>query len=316
MRADLSIVIPTHSNETGLAALIESITRQTLPPAMVLVIDNASYGGYPQRLARSLPSAYALRLPRNTFFAEAADVGIRRAATDLVAVINDDVVLDEHWIEVATHSLVSASTAGSLASRIRQAAKPDLLDSAGDHISADGKAGKIGYGMPVATTALESGWVTSASGTCALYRRNAYLTAGGFDGTFRAYLEDVDLGLRLQMLGHRCLYEPDATLSHVGGATFKPRREALWLTERNLARVVLKTFPPPELRQSLRRQLSGPAEILGGSSIGAWLIGKGSAAMELRALLRERKSLRMRQEVSDADMSQLLRQEFAFVGHL
>lgn len=313
---DLGFVIPTHDNEAHLVELLASIERQTVRPRQIIIMDNASRDGYPDRLARQVEGAEAIRLPRNTFFARAADLGVRCCATRLVAVVNDDAVLDPDWTEVATRRLVATPEAASLASRIRQARRPDLLDSAGDHVTAEGRVGKIAYGQPTATTARQPGWVTSASGTCALYRRDRYLEAGGFPHGFRAYLEDVDLGMRLQMLGYRCVYEPEATLSHVGGATHKPRRAALRLTERNLARLVIRTFPPIELGLSLRHQLRGPANVLGGSSVGSWAVGKGVATAELPRLLRQRRRLRGRQRVSDGELARILHREFTFVGHL
>ena len=44
----------------------------------------------------------------------------------------------------------------------------------------------------------------AACAGAALYRRGAVLGVGGFDERFFAYLEDVDLGLRLRLAGWRC----------------------------------------------------------------------------------------------------------------
>jgi GT2 family glycosyltransferase len=53
----------------------------------------------------------------------------------------------------------------------------------------------------------------------ALYRRDVLLEVSGFDESYFAYLEDVDLGFRLRLAGYRCLYVPDAVVRHVGSAT-------------------------------------------------------------------------------------------------
>ncbi len=42
---------------------------------------------------------------------------------------------------------------------------------------------------------------------------------GGFDEDFFCYLEDVDLGLRLRLAGHKAIYVPEAVVHHVGSAT-------------------------------------------------------------------------------------------------
>ena len=64
------------------------------------------------------------------------------------------------------------------------------------------------------------------SGGAAAYRRDAYSAAGGLDeGTF-AYMEDVDLALRLRDLGWAAAGAPGATGIHLGSATFGHRSRA------------------------------------------------------------------------------------------
>ena len=57
-----------------------------------------------------------------------------------------------------------------------------------------------------------------------LYRRDAFLEAGGFDESFFAYYEDSDLAFRLRLLGHRCSTSrpPSSTTS----ASRRPARRA------------------------------------------------------------------------------------------
>jgi len=43
--------------------------------------------------------------------------------------------------------------------------------------------------------------------------------AGGFDETFFAYYEDVDLGFRARLAGYACKYVPSAVVRHAGSAT-------------------------------------------------------------------------------------------------
>ena len=53
----------------------------------------------------------------------------------------------------------------------------------------------------------------------ALYRRDAFLSLGGFDEDFFCYLEDVDLGFRLRLAGQPCRYVPQAIINHQGSAS-------------------------------------------------------------------------------------------------
>jgi GT2 family glycosyltransferase len=64
------------------------------------------------------------------------------------------------------------------------------------------------------------------SGGAAAFGREAFLAAGRFDEGFFAYLEDVDLGIRMRMLGMRCVLAPRAIAWHEHSGTLGPGSEA------------------------------------------------------------------------------------------
>jgi GT2 family glycosyltransferase len=87
--------------------------------------------------------------------------------------------------------------------------------------------------------------VFSVCAAAALYRRDAFVDAGGFDASYFCYAEDVDLGFRLRLAGHQSLYVPDAVVLHVGSATSGPRSDfALYHGHRNLVWTYVKNMPP------------------------------------------------------------------------
>jgi hypothetical protein len=68
---------------------------------------------------------------------------------------------------------------------------------------------------------------------------------GRFDEDFFAYREDVDLGLRAQLRGHRCLYVPAARAHHRGGATLGSpfHSKTIRLSTRNQILAIIKNYP-------------------------------------------------------------------------
>ncbi len=83
-------------------------------------------------------------------------------------------------------------------------------------------------------------------GACAgaaLYRRSALASLGGFDERYFAYLEDVDLALRLRLAGWRCRYEP-AVARHAGeGSAHQLPGGHHFLVARNTIVLVAIWFP-------------------------------------------------------------------------
>jgi GT2 family glycosyltransferase len=52
-------------------------------------------------------------------------------------------------------------------------------------------------------------------GACASYRISALLDVGGFNPGFRSHGEDVEIGRRLRLGGHRLRYEPSLAVRHL-----------------------------------------------------------------------------------------------------
>jgi GT2 family glycosyltransferase len=81
----------------------------------------------------------------------------------------------------------------------------------------------------------------------AAYRREAFLAVGGFDEAIFAYLEDIDLGVRMRLAGMDCALAYDAWAWHEGSGTLgsgspaknrlmgRSRRYLVWKWGRSMA---------------------------------------------------------------------------------
>jgi GT2 family glycosyltransferase len=87
--------------------------------------------------------------------------------------------------------------------------------------------------------------VFSACGAAAMYERDLFLGMGGFDERFFCYCEDVDLGFRLQLAGHDCLFVSDAVVGHAGsGITGRASAFSTYHGTRNRVWTYFKNMPP------------------------------------------------------------------------
>ena len=90
----------------------------------------------------------------------------------------------------------------------------------------------------------------------ALYAREAFASAGGFDESFFCYLEDVDLGFRLRLRGERCIQVRRAEVLHFGAVSANPDSDFfLFHTQRNRLWVLLKNVPSPLVWLTLALQI-------------------------------------------------------------
>ncbi len=164
-------------------------------------------------------------------------------------------------------------------SKLVNASDPMLLDGEGDAYHVSGLVWRMGHGAPVPAVAENEREVFSPCAAAALYRRSALLEAGGFDEDYFCYVEDVDLGFRLRLAGHRCLYVPLSVAHHVGSGTTGGRHSdfAIYHGHRNLVWTFVKDMP------GLLFWLLLPLHVLLNLVSVIWFVLRGRGGVILRA---------------------------------
>lgn len=244
----ISVIVVTWNSDAYLPRCLDSLEAQTYKDFEVIFIDNASTDGTRSQLEGLYPSA-RLRvelLEKNIGFAAANNLGARLARSPWLALLNSDAFPQPDWLACLWEATKQYPDFSFFGSRQVQADDPGRLDGAGDvyHISGlawrrftDGSAEHLG---------LKCEEIFSPCAAAALYSREAFLQAGGFDEDFFSYLEDVDLGFRLRLAGFRSMYIPQAVVKHVGsGSTGKKSSFAIYHGHRNLAWTYVKDMPTP-----------------------------------------------------------------------
>ncbi|HEX3583810.1 MAG TPA: glycosyltransferase, partial [Thermoanaerobaculia bacterium] len=152
--SDVDVIVLDIDGGAMTAECLASIDRQTMRPANVIVFDNGSVS----------PSARAThRSATNLGFAAGANAAVRHTTSPYVALVNNDVVLDDDWL--ATVRGAMPDSVAAVQTILRRDAS--TIDGAGIDVS-DGTIRQIGSGFPVGAS-LPSAWGVSATAT--LYRR-------------------------------------------------------------------------------------------------------------------------------------------------
>jgi GT2 family glycosyltransferase len=214
----------------------------------LILIENASDGETAALVREHHPSVTVFEERENTGFAPAVARGIAAARGEWIALVNNDANLDAG----ALRALLTAGEAdpriGAVAAQIRFREQPGVLNSAGLVVDRLGVAFERLAGAPAAAGAGAPREVFGATACVALYRRAMLDAIGGFDASFFAYLEDVDVAWRARAAGWRAVYEPAALALHRGsassreGSPFKYR-----LVGRNRVRVLAKNATTAQL---------------------------------------------------------------------
>ncbi|MEB3047715.1 glycosyltransferase family 2 protein [Rhizobium mulingense] len=94
---EVSILICTKDRPEELRRCLASIPEQSLKPAEIIVVDNASSGNATRRVVEEAGATYVREDRVGLDFARNA--AIRAAKTEFVAFTDDDVVLHQRWLE-------------------------------------------------------------------------------------------------------------------------------------------------------------------------------------------------------------------------
>jgi len=279
----ISIVIPNHNGAGYLENCLRSLLAQTYPRMEIVVVDNASGDQSVETAHATAPRAVVLRQGRNLGFAGGANAGIQASTGDWVAILNNDTEVAANWLSECESAIQRHPDAAFLACRILDFRDRSRLYSAGDCFLRCGLGYRRGQDRLDGAEYRRECETFSASGCAALYRGPVLREAGGYDERYFAYLEDVDLGLRLRAAGHSGYYVPGAEVYHHGAATSGGEFShlAVRLRTRNSLFLLLKCLPASILLRCLPMiflaQLVWPARAAAHGRLPDYLRGMGEA---------------------------------------
>ncbi len=212
----VTVVVPNWNGIKWLDNCLEALNQQDATEFSTLCVDNGSTDGSVAFIKKNYPHVDLVSLSTNTGFANAVNVGIERATTPFIALLNADTQACPDWLSTLVARMQKLPPdVVAISSQMLRMDDRDRLDDAGDDLSWYGAATKRGHNQPF-TNFDEEEEVFSPCAGAALYRREFLLKAGCFDSDFFAYLEDVDLGVRGRMMGYRYHYLPSAKVLHKG----------------------------------------------------------------------------------------------------
>ena len=243
---EVSVIVVNWNGEQFLERCLVALVNQTLKPHEIIVVDNASTDGSIE-IARRFPSVRLLAQNRNAGFSCGNNLAINAAAagSEWIALLNPDAFPEPRWLEECLLSAQRNPQFDIFGSKLLNAANPVVLDGVGDAYHMSGLVWRTGHGTVAVEVADIETEILSPCAAAALYRRSALLRVGGFDEDFFCYVEDVDLGFRLRLMGLRSLYVPKSVVHHVGSGITGGKNSdfSIYHGHRNLVWTFIKNMP-------------------------------------------------------------------------
>lgn len=271
-----TVYIPSLTGGGKLRACLDALARQTVP-ARVVLADNGIPRGEVDELSEKYPSTEILSFGENLGFGRALNRAVQEAGDGPVILLNDDVIPRPDFIEIMKRA---SGIAPMVAGTLTRPGLPVIVDSAGVVVDQTLMAFDYFSGRPLED--LEGAPPPlGPTGGAALYDRELFEAAGGFDERMFLYYEDVDLALRMRGLGASCHLARKALGEHAFSATlggkspakhrrtgwsrgYLLRRYRIARTPRRALQVLLREVPICGAQLILRRSAAGLAGRLDG----------------------------------------------------
>lgn len=250
----------------------------------IYLIDNGSSDDSIDWVKNNYASIHCILLTENLGYAEGYNKGLKQIKASLYILLNTDVWVTKNWIApMLDHFKSHPNTA---------IAQPHIVDYTNKtYFEYAGAAGGFidQYGFPYCRGRIfkhlekDNGQfnvkarVFWASGACFFVRRSVFEDLGGFDTTFFAHQEEIDLCWRAQRKGLAIYAIGDSKVYHLGGGTLRQSATKIYLNHRNSLYLLIKNLPSKQLFATLlvRILLDGLAGVF------YFIQGKWSYAMAI-----------------------------------
>ena len=296
----VSVAVINFNGADTLRPTLQSVLDlQQVSLAEVCLVDNHSEDDSLALARREFPAVRVISLPENRGPNPARNEGLRRATTDQVLIMDNDIVLANDYVTRLAAVLQAHPSAGAVSGQIRLHAQPDKVQYNGITLH---------YAGEIAARPLDARGtvrVPCVSAGAALFDRRRALAVGGFDDDFMFGWEDGDLTFRLSLAGYPCYLASEALAYHLKRARGMKwvryqTRNRWWFMRKNYDR---RTFWLA-LPAVVSLQICAGCFCLFKGQGGAFLKGTWEAAQSGGALRAKCRAIQRLRAVSDADLLQ------------
>lgn len=224
----LSLVIINYNNKAYLKRCIDSILAQSYKNIEIIFIDNQSKDGSYEYMKEEYPALDILLIKNevNNGYAGAANQGIKLSKGEFVMILNPDIVMEPDFLDKMLSFIKVDEKIGALSGKLLKYdfindKKLNYIDSAGIVMFKSSRCIDRGQNEEDLGQYDKIEQVFGVCGAAPLYRRSALedikICDEYFDEDFFAYKEDIDLSWRLNLIGYKNMYYPEAVAYHGRG---------------------------------------------------------------------------------------------------
>jgi len=229
---------------------LSSVVSTEYPNLEIYIIDNNSTDDVCTYIKENYPIVKLIKLDSNEGFAGGYNTGLSQIEADYFVLLNQDVEVPKNWVQPIIEAMESDKNLAICQPKILAQKNKTAFEYAG---ASGGFLDLLGYpfcrGRIFDEIENDNGQYNQlvacfwASGAAFFIKASLFKSIGGFDATFFAHFEEIDLCWRAKNAGYKVATIPEAYVYHIGGSvidyqspkkTFLNFRNGLVLLHKNL----------------------------------------------------------------------------------
>ena len=250
-----AVVILNYNTVSHLKNYLPSVIEHTPEGIEIIVVDNCSTDNSVEVMKTEFPDIRLIVNKQNFGFAGGYNEAIKKIDTDILVLINSDIKVESGWLEPVLQEMEQHPEVAIAQPKILSLENPKQFEYAG---AAGGYIDRLGYPFCRGRifTTVEEDWgqyeeqtdIFWASGAAFFIRKKIFDHFEGFDESYFAHMEEIDLCWRVKRAGYRVIAVPSAQVYHLGGGTLSYGSERkTFLNVRNSLFTILKNEPRKSL---------------------------------------------------------------------
>ena len=218
----IAVVIINYNGEKYLKKFLPSVVKfSDKKLSEIFIIDNNSSDGSINFIKKNYSKIKLIQNDKNYGYAKGYNIGLKKIKSEYIVLLNNDVEVTKNWLNPMCKELEKNKYIGTCQPKILSFNNKNYFEYAG---ASGGYLDFLGYpfcrGRIFNTVEEDNGQYDKkkeifwSSGACMMIRNKLFKEAGGFDESFYAHMEEIDLCWRLQLKGHNIYVNPKSVIYH------------------------------------------------------------------------------------------------------
>ncbi len=222
----VAVVILNWNGKQLLEQFLPSVVANS-KEANIYIADNASTDDSVDFVTANYPEITIIQNATNGGYAKGYNDALKQVNEDMYCLLNSDIEVTKDWLQPIIEEFKTNPETAIIQPKILDYKNKTHFEYAG---AAGGFIDKFGYPycrgrifntIEADANQYDNSEIFWASGACFFIRQSVFKSLKGFDDTFFAHMEEIDLCWRAQNHGHNIQYIGESTVYHVGGATLE-----------------------------------------------------------------------------------------------